>query len=142
MHRLTRGQVAKTAGMGLETVRFYEKQGLIPPVERTAANYRVYSPQTITRLRFIKRAKGLGFTLKEIAGLLSLRQDPSASKQDVKDQVETKLESIQQKIHDLKKIHAALERLDECCDGQGTAADCPILEALEAQGEGTTTVQE
>jgi len=132
--------------MGLETVRFYEKQGLIPPVERTAANYRVYSPQTINRLRFIKRAKGLGFTLKEIAGLLSLRQDPSASKQDVKDQVETKLQSIRQKILDLQKIHAALESLDECCDGQGTTADCPILEALEGrsdffQGDGLADVE-
>jgi Hg(II)-responsive transcriptional regulator len=136
MDRLTRGQVAKTAGVGVETVRFYEQKGLIPPAERSAANYRVYPLQTITRLRFIKRAKDLGFTLKEIRGLLTLRQNPTASKQDVKDQVEAKLQGVRQKIDDLKTIQAALESLDECCDGQGTAADCPILEALEAQDEG------
>jgi len=84
MNGLTIGKVARNAGLGIETIRFYEREGLIDPPHRTEANYRVYPQQDIIRLRFIKRAKNLGFTLKEIKELLSLRQDPAASKEDVK----------------------------------------------------------
>lgn len=131
MNGLTIGKVAKGAGLGIETVRFYEKEGLIEPPERTASNYRIYSSQAIVRLRFIKRAKTLGFTLKEIKELLSLRHNPSANKSDVKKQVEAKIDDIKQKISDLKKIQKTLETLDECCNGKGPTDDCPILKALE-----------
>ena len=135
MNGLMIGKVAKGAGIGIETVRFYEKEGLIEPPERTASNYRIYSSQAITRLRFIKRAKTLGFTLKEIKELLSLRHNPSASKSDVKVQVEAKIDAIKQKISDLKNILNTLETLDECCDGMGPVDDCPILKALEGGGK-------
>jgi Cu(I)-responsive transcriptional regulator len=137
MNRLTIGKVAKGAGLGIETVRFYEREGLIEPPERSDSNYRIYSSRAVSRLRFIKRAKTLGFTLREIKELLSLRHDPSASKSAVKLQVEAKIEDIKQKISDLKNIQQTLEALDECCNGQGPTDDCPILKALE--GDGTLT---
>ena len=135
MKNLTIGKVAKRAGIGAETVRFYEKEGLIGPASRTEANYRVYESVDIARLRFIRRAKSLGFTLKEIKDLLSLRHDPDASKEDVKRQTEAKIADIEQKISDLTRIKSTLETLDERCDGHGPADDCPILEALET-GDG------
>lgn len=135
MNGLTIGKVARGAGLGIETIRFYEREGLIEPPKRTEANYRVYPEQDILRLRFIKRAKTLGFTLKEIRELLSLRQDPRASKEDVKRQTEAKIADVEQKIRDLTRIKETLEKLDQCCDGHGPTSDCPILEAL-ASGQG------
>ncbi|MEA3362467.1 MAG: heavy metal-responsive transcriptional regulator [Thermodesulfobacteriota bacterium] len=131
MNGLTIGKVAKSAGLGIETVRFYEREGLINPLARTEANYRLYSEDGIIRLRFIKRAKTLGFSLKEIRELLLLRQDVDATKKDVKNQVEAKIDDIKKRIRDLKKIQKTLESLDQCCDGQGSTEDCPILNALE-----------
>jgi Zn(II)-responsive transcriptional regulator len=131
MNRLTIGKVAKSAGIGIETVRFYEREGLIQPLARTESNYRLYSNDGIVRLRFIKRAKALGFTLREIKELLFLRVDPDATKSDVKEQIEEKIDDIKKRIRDLKKIQRTLEALDACCDGHGSADDCPILAALE-----------
>jgi Zn(II)-responsive transcriptional regulator len=131
MRKLTIGKVAKSAGVGIETVRFYEREGLIQPLSRTDANYRLYSEEGIVRLQFIKRAKALGFSLKEIRELLLLSADPGASKAEVKEQVEAKIDDIKMKIKDLKKIQKTLETLDSCCDGQGSTDDCPILMALE-----------
>lgn len=135
MSGLTIGKVAKEARLGIETIRFYEKEGLIAPPARTASNYRIYPQQIVHRLLFIKRAKSLGFSLKEIKDLLSLRQDPQATKAEVKLQTEGKIADIEQKIHDLTRIKDVLETLDECCDGQGSTHDCPILDALET-GQG------
>lgn len=135
MNGLTIGKVAKGAGIGIETVRFYEKEGLIGPAARTESNYRVYGDGDIIRLRFIKRGKALGFTLKEIKELLALRHDPGASKDEVKRQTEAKIADIDQKIRDLTRIKATLETLDRQCDGHGPASDCPILDALES-GDG------
>ncbi len=135
MNGLTIGKVAKSAGLGIETVRFYEREGLIQPLARTDSNYRLYSEAGIIRLRFIKRAKTLGFSLKEIKELLFLRVDPGASKADVKEQVETKIADIKQKIKDLKSIQKTLESLDACCDGHGSAVDCPILLALDGDDD-------
>lgn len=131
MNGLTIGKVAKSAGLGIETVRFYEREGLIEPPARTEANYRIYPQRDILRLRFIKRAKSLGFTLKEIKDLLSLRHDPQATKADVKQQTEAKIHDIELKIRDLTRIKEILESLDESCDGHGPTSDCPILDALE-----------
>lgn len=131
MKGLTIGKVAKSAGLGIETVRFYEREGLITPLARTESNYRLYADDGIIRLRFIKRAKALGFTLREIKELLFLRVDPDATKGDVKEQIEEKITDIKQRIKDLKKIQKTLETLDDCCDGHGSAEECPILAALE-----------
>jgi len=131
MNGLTIGKVAKSAGLGIETVRFYEREGLITPLARSASNYRLYAADGIIRLRFIKRAKTLGFSLREIKELLFLRSDPGATKEDVKEQIEEKIDDIKQRIKDLKKIQKTLETLDACCDGHGSAEKCPILAALE-----------
>lgn len=135
MKPLTIGKVAKAADLGIETVRFYEKEGLIDPPKRTSANYRIYPERVVARLRFIKHAKSLGFTLKEIRELLSLSQNPQAQKSDVKAQLEAKIIDIRKKISHLQKIQSILETLDDCCDGQGPTEECPIIKALEGGHE-------
>lgn len=131
MNGLTIGKIAKGAGLGIETVRFYEKEGLIEPPARTESNYRLYPQRDIVRLRFIKRAKSLGFSLKEIKELLSLKHGAGASKAEVKEQTKAKIIDIEQKIRDLIRIKETLESLEISCDGHGKASDCPILSALE-----------
>ena len=135
MAGLTIGRLAKEAGLGIETVRFYERQGLIEPPPRTDSNYRIYPQEEITRLKFIKRAKNLGFTLHEIKDLMALRHDPHATKADVKERTLAKIEDISQKIHDLTRIKAALEHLANACDGQGPLEQCPILAALDTNDD-------
>jgi Cu(I)-responsive transcriptional regulator len=132
MKGLTIGKIAKSAGVGIETVRFYEKQGLLDPPQRTESNYRIFPEEEITKLRFIKRAKALGFSLVEIRDLLSLRHDPQATKADVKQRAEAKIKDIKQRIQDLKRMLKALESLSSTCDGHGPVSECPILEALDS----------
>jgi len=127
---LTIGKLAKEAALGIETVRFYERQGLITPPPRTESNYRVYPKGEVARLRFIKRAKVLGFTLNEIKELLSLQHDPHSTRTDIKKRTLTKIENITSKIQDLTRIKAALEHLASECNGHGPLAGCPILAAL------------
>ncbi len=131
MSSLTIGKVACQAGVGVETVRFYERQGLIAEPPRRASGYRQFPPETPARIRFVRRAKLLGFTLKEIKELLSLRASPNSRCTDVRLRAETKFEDIQQKIRDLKKMNKALKQLIAACDGRGSDTECPILEALE-----------
>lgn len=136
MDGLTIGKLAKETGLGIETVRFYERQGLITPPPRTEANYRVYPTGEVARLRFIKRAKALGFTLNEIKELMSLQHDPHSTKTDIKKRTLTKIENITHKIHDLTRIKASLEHLASECNGHGPLAGCPILAALNySEGE-------
>ena len=132
MKGLTIGKIAKRAGVSIETLRFYEKQGLLEPPRRTESNYRIYPEEEITRLRFIKRAKTLGFSLREIRELLSLRHDPRATKADVKQRTEAKIEDIKERIDDLTRMLKALESLSSTCDGHGPISECPILEALDS----------
>ena len=132
MNGLTIGRLAKQVGMGIETVRFYERQGLIEPPPRTDSNYRVYPEGEVSRLRFIKKAKKLGFTLNEIKELLFIRHDPHATKADIKNRTLAKLEDVKQKINDLTRIKKALEHLASSCEGHGPLDDCPILEALDS----------
>jgi len=133
MSKLTIGKLAKMAGVSTDTVRFYERCGLLQPPARSASNYRLYPEKDVLRLRFIVRAKHLGFTLNEIKDLLSLRYDPQATKREVKSLTEKKIEDIKKKIADLQQILATLESLVETCDGQGLADDCPILAAIEGE---------
>jgi Cu(I)-responsive transcriptional regulator len=133
MNGLTIGRLAKQVGLGIETVRFYERQGLIEPPPRTNSNYRVYPEEEVTRLKFIKRAKSLGFTLSEIKELLFIRHDPHATKADIKNRTLAKINDIQQKITDLTRIKTALEHLASSCDGHGSLEECPILKALDSE---------
>lgn len=135
MSGLTIGRLAKQVGLGIETVRFYERQGLIEPPPRTDSNYRIYPEEEVTRLRFIKKAKSLGFTLNEIKELLFIRHDPNATKADIKNRTLNKIEDVKQKISDLTRIKMALEHLVSSCDGHGPLEECPILEALDSESE-------
>ena len=130
MEGLTIGKLAKQAELGIETVRFYEKQGLIAPPPRTKSNYRLYPEADIIKLRFIKRAKTLGFSLNEIKELIPISHDPHATKADIKNRAVLKTQDIKKKIHDLSRIKNALELLTGECDGHGSLDDCPILRAL------------
>jgi Hg(II)-responsive transcriptional regulator len=132
---MTIGQVARRAGVGVETVRFYERQGLLEEPARRASGYRQYDEDAVTRLRFIRRAKELGFSLGEIAELLALRSDPGATREDVRRRARAKLGAIDAKIRDLQRIRQALLRLTESCQGEGPATDCSILGALDGGPE-------
>lgn len=136
MKPLTIGQVARRAGIGVETVRFYERRGLIEEPPRKESGYRQYPEEVVSRLRFIRRAKDLGFSLKEIAELLSLRLDSEATCDDVKARTEAKIEDIKARIQALQGMKRALAELVAACSGEGPASECPILEGLDLQEEG------
>ena len=131
MPTLTIGKVAKAAGLGVETVRFYERQGLIAEPARSQSGYRQYRPETIRRLQFIVRAKALGFTLQEIGDLLSLRATPGAGCADVQARAEAKIADIEGRVAQLEAMKRALGELVTQCRGEGPLSDCPILDALD-----------
>ena len=128
---LTIGQVAGRAGVGVETVRFYEREGLLPRPARRASGYRQYPEESVSRLQFIRRAKALGFTLKEIGELLDLRLDPRANRGMVKRRTAAKVEDIERKIDALRRMKESLLKLADACNGEGHLSGCPILGALE-----------
>ncbi len=131
MKPLTRGELAKRCEVNFETIRYYEQRGIIPQPSRTASNYRIYDEDTVRRVRFIKRAQDLGFTLREIKELLSLRARPQARCADVFERAERKIRTIDEKIRALQAMRLALSRLMSACQGRGEISACPILEALE-----------
>lgn len=139
MNRMTISKAARLAGIGVETVRFYERKRLIEqPPKPKDSGFRDYPIETIRRLRFIRQAQELGFSLKEIDELLSLRADPSADCADVRTRAQTKLAEVNEKITRLGAIQSALRGLIGACPGQGPAARCcSILEALtDAEEDG------
>ena len=136
MKPLTIGQVARQAGIGVETVRFYEREGLLQEPSRRASGYRQYPEDVVARLRFIRRAKELGFSLKEIKELLALRVDPTTTCWEVKEQAEAKITDIDGKIASLLRMKRALVKLTATCRGQGPTSECPILDALDKEAEG------
>lgn len=134
MKALSIGEVAREAGVGVETVRFYERQGLLAEPVRRASGYRQYDQEAVAVLRFIRRSKELGFTLKEIMSLLSLRLDASATRAKVRQQAQEKLADIDAKIADLQRMREALAALVRKCHGNGAASGCPILKTLQGAG--------
>lgn len=135
MQNLTIGKLAKQADLGVETLRYYERRGLIEPQSRTEAGYRLYSDDARRRLRFIRRAQTLGFSLDEVAELLSLSDRPEKSAAEVKRLTQLKIADIEARIHDLERMKSALSALEGQCPGHaGTTAECPILAALNQQG--------
>ena len=139
MIRMTIGTAARKAGVGVETIRFYERRGLIEQPPRPSGNgFRVYPEQSIQRIRFIRQAQDLGFSLKEIEVLLSLRADPTTDCADVRERAQTKLEEVNNKIARLAAIQSALKSLIDACPGQGAVRSCSILEALEFCGTDET----
>ena len=131
MSGLTIGQVAQKTGMGIETIRFYERKGLIPDPPRKESGYRQYEPDVLDRLAFIQQAKALGFSLGEIHELLSLRHKSDTSSRDIKIIATARLADIEQKIKVLRRMQRALKKLVDQCPGQGSIHECPILEALD-----------
>lgn len=132
---LTTGRLARRAGVGIDTVRFYERRGLLPAPARTPAGYRVYGASAVERIRFIRRAKSLGFSLDEIATLLDL-QDKGGRKSAVKALAQRKISEIETRIDDLSRMRDVLRTLESDCSGRGKIAGCPIIDALA--GEGST----
>jgi len=132
MKKLKIGEVAKKADVGVETIRFYERKGLIPCPSRLQSGYRQYSEDTVTRIQFIKNAKELGFSLKEISELFALRVKSKAKCGDIKKKAEAKITDIDERIKTLQRMKNALKKLVSQCIGEGPIGDCPILENFNA----------
>lgn len=128
---LTIGAVARTAGVPLDTVRYYERRGLLPAPPRTPAGYRQYPAEAVQRVRFVKRAQALGFTLDEIAELLELRVRPDVSCEAVEHQAIAAMERIDAKLAELDRMRRALARLAATCRTPHPPDECPILTALD-----------
>lgn len=124
------GQLANQAGVAIDTVRYYEREGLLPPPQRRASGYRDYSVRDIARLRFIRRAKNLGFSLQEIHALLRLSESRDADRAEVRTLAQHRLADIEGKLHELEAMRAALAKLVRHCAGHGSLDDCPIIETL------------
>jgi len=132
MDILSIGQVARRTGVGVETVRFYEREGLLEEPPRRASGYRQYSEQVVKHIGFIKRAKLLGFSLKEISELL-LRVDAQTSCDEVKRRTEAKLAEVERKLVELQRMRQALLQVHTLCTGLGPTGRCPMLDALDQQ---------
>lgn len=128
---LTIGRVAQETGVGVETVRYYQRSGFIQEPFREGTKRRRYPPETVGRIRFIRGAQNLGFSLKEIGELLELRVASGASKAEIKAQAEAKVDEIAEKMIDLQRMRDTLMKLIGACDGTGPLDDCPILEAFD-----------
>lgn len=128
--RHTIGEVARRVGIGVETVRFYERQGLIKAPPRSAAGYRLYPDEAVERLRFVRRAKELGFTLSEIGVLLELRVRTRSPCGEVKALAGARLADVEARIADLSRIADVLRRMVAACDAGVPQGACPILAAL------------
>jgi MerR family copper efflux transcriptional regulator len=135
MSSFTIGKLARSSGIGIETVRYYERTGMIAPAARRASGYREYTSDDVRRIRFIKRAQLLGFTLKEIKELLSLSHDPEADRKDVRAKAQAKIADIDAKVQDLLAMKQKLRDLAEECHGKGPASGCPIILALVGNDE-------
>ncbi|GLQ94013.1 heavy metal-responsive transcriptional regulator [Dyella acidisoli] len=127
---LTIGTVAKRAGVPIDTIRYYEREGLLPEPLRRASGYRSYNETAVSRLRFIRRAKELGFTLEEIRDLLALSSDRRGGVKAVRKRAEQRLASIETRIAELMRIRKGLQQLIQACPGHGDPEHCPILRAL------------
>ena len=141
MKSLSIGKVAQLAEIGIETIRFYEREGLIAEPPRRESGYRQYPEDTVARLRFIRRAKELGFSLKEIKELLSLRIGLQTDCADIQERAEAKIHDIEEKIQTLQRMKKVLAPLAAACPGQGPVSECPILDALEDGSQPKKTLE-
>ena len=131
MERFTIGEVAQQAHVRIETLRYYERTGLVSPPPRSESNYRLYPQETVRRVRFIKRAQELGFSLKEITELLGLQATPETSCADIRTRALDKITAVDDKIRALHAMKHALTQLVAACPGQGELLACPILASLD-----------
>src|SRR5881296_4572840 len=128
---LTISQVATAAEVNVQTIRYYERRGLVPTPRRTPAGYRQYAEDAVARLRFIKHAQELGFSLQEVQELLALRVRHGAACDVVERKTRQKIDVVQQRIRDLQRMKHTLERLAAACVVRRPTDDCPILDVLE-----------
>ncbi len=128
---MTIGEVAARSDVNIQTIRFYERKGLVLPDARNAAGYRQYTDVAVRRVRFIKHAQEIGFSLKEIGELLSLRVDEETTCADVRGKAQEKIVAVELKIRNLQHVREALLGLVARCDVDRPVSDCPILEALD-----------
>ena len=135
MTHLKIGELAEQGRVNLQTIRYYEREGLLPKPPRLASGYRVFSSDAVRRVRFIKRAQELGFSLKEIKELLSIRIDPERDCSGVQKLARAKVTDIEQKIRTLQAMRKVLGKLATACPGRGPLSECPILESFEPHGE-------
>lgn len=126
---ILRAQLARLTGCNVETVRYYEKIGLLPPPDRSPAGYRLYGPEHVRRLRFVMRARELGFPVDEVRGLLGLEDGRPQSCAEVKTRTEKHLRDVRARIRDLERIRRVLEQTAQKCSG-ADIPHCPVLEAL------------
>lgn len=131
---MTIGEFAAAAGVNVQTVRYYERRGILSAPERTASGYRAYEAEALDRLRFIRRAQELGFSLEEISELLELRVEDPAACPVMEARTRAKLEDVRRKIGELQRMEAVLERLATSCAARESTSECPILETL-VEGE-------
>lgn len=132
---MTIGTLSRQVGLKSETLRYYERLGLIRPKRRTDSNYRLYDNRSLRRLTFIRRAQALGFSLADIGELLSLSEQPGADMKEVKKLAVQRIQDIDAKISDLRKMKQGLMKLSDKCPGHGSTAECPILNTLLAEDQ-------
>lgn len=136
--RMLIGELAEAAGVGVETLRFYEREGLLPEPPRSESGYRLYGDDAVGRVSFILRAKGLGFTLAETNELLGLRVTEATSCGDVAEKARAKISDIDERLQELTRIRGALVELVRACADDEETGECPILEALDDEARRTT----
>ncbi len=128
---MTIGKLAEAAGVGVETIRFYERKGLIKKPQRKDGGFRYYSDEEASRVRFVKRAQELGFTLREVKDLLDLQSKRKVTGSQVQKRAQEKITEIHKKISDLKQMEASLQRLAEVCgDGEQAIRECKIFDCF------------
>lgn len=133
MHGMTRSELAKRTDIHPETVRYYEANGLIAPVERTEAGYRLFDEDAARRVAFVKRAQAAGFTLAEIKELLAIQSSPRGTSGEVRAMVDVKLAEIEARIRALTTMRDTLQHLVGCCPGGAApTSECPILHSFDA----------
>ena len=132
---LSIGQVSKQTGLSVEAIRYYEKETLLSPADRSSSGYRIYQPEIIKRVLFIKRAKAVGFSLKEIRELLSLKSSETTCCGDIRNVALEKIEQIENKIGELETMRSVLTNLATRCENESAASlsDCPILDSLDRE---------
>ncbi len=139
MSEVTIGKLAQNAGVNIETIRFYERKGIMPKPVRKPSGFRLYSDTDLKRLNFILMAKRHGFTLAEIKDLLELRVNPQSTCEEVRYKANEKIRVIEEKLRELKRMQKALQTLAASCHGSNPTGDCPILEAFEQKPSTNTS---
>ncbi|MBL9062808.1 Cu(I)-responsive transcriptional regulator [Tabrizicola sp.] len=123
------GEAARASGVSAKMIRYYEETGLIPPAGRTGSGYRTYGPKEVQVLRFVRRARDLGFPMEKVGDLLALWRDRERASADVKRLAEGQIEALETRIREMMEMKAALEHLVHACAGDARP-DCPILDDL------------